>query len=119
MSGCTHNCPGCFNQDYQIFNYGENGIIRSKKELQKQISLPQIAGLTLLGGEPMQNLEGLIILLRRLRKFLAKNNLDKNIWLYSGYTYEQIINNRDKLELLNLVDVLVDGLYIDELKRST
>ena len=116
VSGCRHNCPGCFNQDYQNFKYGEAWNQAIEKQLQEQMSLPQINGLTLLGGEPMQNCEGLIPIIERLHTYLESNNLKKDIWLYSGYTYEQILADSQRLELLKLVDVLVDGLFIENLK---
>ena len=118
VSGCTHNCPGCFNGDYQRFNYGQKWNDEIEKQVLDQMSLEQIDGLTLLGGEPMQNTAGLIPLLEHLRQFLADHNLEgkKDIWVYSGYTYEQILADPNRLALLKLCDVLVDGLFVEELK---
>ena len=109
--------PTHTNETTAIPTYIKNGdTLLIEKQLQEQMSLPQINGLTLLGGEPMQNCEGLIPIIERLHTYLESNNLKKDIWLYSGYTYEQILADSQRLELLKLVDVLVDGLFIENLK---
>ncbi len=116
VSGCSHHCYNCFNRAYQDFNYGSEWNSSIEERLQKQIALPEIAGLTLLGGEPMQNTAGLIPILERLHAFLGKKVLQKDIWIYSGYTYEQILENEQRLNLLKLCDILVDGLYVEALR---
>lgn len=110
VTGCTHKCPECFNEEYQDFSAGK---LWTDKETQTIITYLQdsnVIGLTLLGGEPMQNLE--------LIKILAevKKAVDKPIWIYSGYTFEQIMKDQKKKELLGMCHVLVDGLFINELK---
>lgn len=110
VTGCTHNCRNCFNKEYQDFNYGE---VWTEAETEKVIEFlkdDNVSGLTLLGGEPMQNLE-LIQVLKAV-----KDKVEKPIWVYSGYTYEEIMENEKRTELLKLCDVLVDGKFIEELK---
>ncbi len=122
VSGCTHNCKGCFNLDYQDFNYGKEMTFAVTDKIISLIKQKQYKGLTLIGGEPFQNLE-LVKYVKPIREFVDnynKANQDKNftkkdIWVYSGYTYEQILKDSQKLELLKLCDVLVDGLFVEKL----
>lgn len=110
VTGCTHKCPECFNEEYQDFSAGK---LWTDKETQTIITYLQdsnVTGLTLLGGEPMQNLELIQILAE------VKKAVDKPIWIYSGYTFEQIMKDQKKKELLGMCHVLVDGLFINELK---
>jgi len=113
VSGCTHNCPGCFNTDYKKFNYGEIWDEEIEETFINYIKEPIIKGVTILGGEPMDQLrdDDLLNLLIRI-----KDETKKNIWLYSGYTYEQILAHKKRKKILELTDVLVDGLYVQELK---
>lgn len=111
VSGCTHNCKGCFNQLYMDFNYGELWNQDHTKKIIHYLSQDMVDGLTILGGEPFQNLDGLIELVA-----IIKSQVNKNIWIYSGYTFEQIISDAKKLKLLKLCDVLVDGLFDYRLK---
>ena len=111
VTGCTHNCPNCFNQEYQDFAFGEVWTDRETDEVIEYLKDDAVAGLTLLGGEPFQNSIDLTTILKDIKK-----SIDKTIWAYSGYTYEQIIENENRKNLLLECDVLVDGLYIEELK---
>ncbi len=121
-SGCTHNCKGCFNYDYQRFDYGEKMTFEVVDKIIERLKLKQYKGLTLLGGEPFQNLE-LIDFMRPVRKFIDEYNSKienkefskKDIWVYSGYTFEQILADEKMLELLKLTDVLIDGLFQQKL----
>lgn len=111
VTGCTHGCKGCFNREYWDFTYGKEWDNDATNTVISYLKEPVVSGLTLLGGEPMQNLE-LTKVLRDIKK-----EVNKNIWIYSGYTYEQIIKDPKKLELLKECDILVDGLFIEELKN--
>lgn len=110
VTGCTHNCRNCFNKEYQDFNYGEVWTEAETGKLIEFLKDDNVSGLTLLGGEPMQNLE-LIQVLKAV-----KDKVEKPIWVYSGYTYEEIMENEKRTELLKLCDVLVDGRFVEELK---
>ncbi len=107
VTGCTHKCPECFNELYQDFAYGDEWTEDTTELLLSYLRNPAVSGLTLLGGEPMQN-TWLTSVIRRVREELPAN---KNIWIYSGYTYEQILANDSRRELLELCDILVDGLF--------
>lgn len=114
VSGCTHNCQGCFNREFMKFNYGKSWTKETEDEFMTMITDPQVKGVTILGGEPMDQIndDALYTLLRRI-----KSETGKNIWIYSGYTYEEIMTHDMRQKMLLLCDVLVDGLFIEELKN--
>ena len=120
VSGCTHFCKGCFNSEAWDFNYGEPFTKDTENELLEALSPSWIDGLTLLGGEPMepQNQRALLPFLKRLKEMYPK----KTIWCFSGYTLEDelLADSRARCEvtdeMLSLIDVLVDGEFVEELK---
>ena len=108
--GCKHNCKGCFNPDTHYFNGGEN---RNMDELiESVLDNPMIKGVTFSGGDPLEQAEKFAY----MAKAFKNNNL--NIWCYTGYTYEYIREHKDENngwnELLNNIDVLVDGKFEEE-----
>lgn len=109
VTGCSLNCKNCFNKDYQNPSFGNPWTEKEDELIASYLSDPNVAGLTILGGEPFENAQGLISLLKKIKT-------NKSIWIYSGYTYDYLIKNDDTLELLNLVDVLVDGPFIESMK---
>ncbi len=117
VSGCTHHCEGCFQPQTWDFAYGEPFTEEVEKEVLASLEPDYIAGLTLLGGEPMEpdNQRGLISLLRGFREHFC----DKDLWVYSGYTFEKDIlaaggsaHCEVTEELLSYMDILVDGEFI-------
>ena len=119
VSGCTHRCKGCFNSVAWDFNYGEVFDKRVEDEIMASLSQPHIKGITLLGGEPFepQNQGALLELTNRIRKELPS----KNIWCFSGYTIEEMLNGKlseceTTRPLLENIDVLVDGKFVEEPK---
>ena len=112
VSGCRNHCKGCFNPETWDFDYGRPFTRATEDEIIKALRPSWIQGLSILGGEPTEeeNAAVLIPFLKRVRAVLP----DKDIWLYSGYTYEAL---RDK-EILTLADVLVDGPFLLELKDA-
>ena len=112
VSGCRNHCKGCFNPETWDFDYGRPFTRETEDEIIKALRPSWIQGLSILGGEPTEeeNAAVLIPFLKRVRAALP----DKDIWLYSGYTYEAL---RDK-EILTLADVLVDGPFLLELKDA-
>lgn len=112
VTGCTHNCPECFNKEYQNFQAGDEWTKTQTKEVLEHLKESVVDGLTILGGEPFQNLPDLTSIISEIREYS-----DKSIWIYSGYTFEQIIDDPVKFDLLKLCDVLVDGLFVNELKN--
>jgi len=121
VSGCTHHCKGCFQPQTWSFTYGTPFTEDTVEELLQDLSKSYVSGITLLGGEPFEpeNQPELVQLLRRIRTELPT----KTIWAFSGYTYEQLTGdsraNCGSLteEYLSLLDVLVDGEFVEEKKN--
>jgi len=119
VSGCTHRCKGCFNKETWDFSYGLPFDGKAQQQLLKYLDHSYIAGLSLLGGEPLEpeNQRELLPLLKQVRTQFP----DKTIWCYSGYTLEYILEQMlpgslVTRELADYVDVLVDGLFIEKEK---
>ena len=112
VTGCTHCCYNCFNEEYQDFSAGEEWTESDTEKLLSYVKAPACSGLTLLGGEPFQNIEGLIPLVDRVLEVAPQ----KPIWVYSGYTYEEILGCPNKRQLLERCHILVDGKFVDELR---
>ena len=106
VSGCTNDCEGCFNKELQDFKYGTKWTDETEDEFMTYVKNPNVVGVNILGGEPMQQDLSLLKLLIRI-----KQETNKNIWLWSGFTYEYIINNVHCKKILNYIDVLVDGKF--------
>lgn len=117
VSGCNHNCKGCFNKEYQDFQYGERWNEKFFNQLLNQLEKKEIQGLTLLGGEPMEHARELTVILKDLKNSLSSKGLKKDFWIYSGFTLEEIKRNEDMLNLLKECDVLVDGRFVESLKN--
>ena len=121
VSGCTHHCPGCFNEIAWDFAYGEPFTEETIENILRMLSPSYIKGLTLLGGEPFEpsNQAGLLPLVQAVKQRYS----DKTIWAYSGYLFQQDILS-GKLgdwevtqALLSCVDVLVDGPFVEAKKN--
>lgn len=116
VSGCNNNCQGCFNKEAQDFNYGFNYTKETEKSILESLSPNYIEGLSLLGGEPFEirNQEVVLDLVKKVKKEYP----NKNIWCYSGFTIEELLNRRNNItdQLLKNIDVLVDGRFIENLK---
>lgn len=122
VSGCTHHCKNCFNPETWDFSYGEEFTHDVQDRIISMLEPDYIAGLTVLGGEPFEpdNQEALLPFLKRFKEKFP----GKNLWMYSGYTYEELTGeSRARCEytddILSLVDVLVDGEFVEELKKIT
>lgn len=109
VSGCLFACKGCFNRAIQNFNYGTPYTKELEDKIIEDLSHDYVQGLTLLGGEPFLNTEVCVSLVKRVRDEFGSS---KDIWSWSGYTFEELLQEtEDKLELLRLIDVLVDGRF--------
>ena len=115
VSGCRHHCPGCFQPLTWDFSYGQPLTQDTVDELLRLLQPDYIAGLTLLGGEPMEpeNQPALLDLVRQVKQAYP----EKNIWCFSGYLYDDLAAGKIgdgavTRALLGLVDVLVDGEFI-------
>lgn len=117
ISGCNNNCKGCFNKEAQDFNYGEKYSEELERRIFKILENEHIQGLSILGGEPLdpKNQEGVLALIVKVKE---KYPL-KDIWLWSGYTIDNLISREDPIttKILNEIDYIVDGPFIEELKN--
>ena len=121
VSGCTHRCKGCFNEEAQDFSFGKPFDRAVEDELLRQLEPSHIAGLTILGGEPMEplNQRALAPFLRRFRERFGNA---KTLWIYTGCVYEDLLNPSSRWrtevtdEILSMCNVLVDGPFVEELK---
>lgn len=108
VSGCMFHCEGCYNAATWSFKEGIPYTKELEEQIMRDLAQPYVQGLTLLGGEPFLNTGILIPLVKRIRKELP----EKDIWSWTGYTWEELmLETPDKLELLQLVDILVDGRF--------
>lgn len=120
VSGCNHHCKNCFNQVTWDFNYGKPFTDQTIDTIINYMSPSYIKGLTLLGGEPLEpaNQKGILPLLKKVRQVYP----DKNIWCFTGFDYDKDVIGRmyssipETKEILSLIDVLVDGKFIEEKK---
>lgn len=120
VSGCTNHCKNCFQPQTWAFDYGQPFTEETEEYILKLLRPDYINGLTLLGGEPFEpaNQRALLPFVRRVRARYPR----KNIWSFTGFTYEELMREGSYPrceatdELLSLLDVLVDGRYVDALK---
>lgn len=113
-SGCKHHCVGCHNKETWDFNCGKPYTEEVEKILFDRIDKPYIKGLTLTGGDPLYHYEDILLLLKRFRdKFGGK----KDVWLYTGFTFDDV--KKDFNGILNYVDYVVDGQYEEEKRDET
>ena len=110
-AGCPNRCPGCHNpQSWDINNGTEVDI----EDIMKKILDDPFADVTFSGGDPMFQPVGFTALAKGI-----KQHSNKNIWCYTGWLFEDLLKNPQQKELLEYIDVLVDGRYIDSLKDET
>ena len=127
VSGCTHHCRGCFNPQTWSFTYGQPYTEETENTLLDLLAPAYIDGITLLGGEPMEpdNQRALLPLLQKIRERYP----NKSIWCFSGYTLDEDLWHPDGTkpqgraycevtdELLSMIDVLIDGEFVEERKN--
>lgn len=118
MSGCEHYCKNCFNQDYWNFNEGRVITLNTLNTIRKYLDKPYIKGLSILGGEPLhpKNVVAVASMIAYVRYHFGYT---KDIWLWSGYTYEELLNREcsNTKYVLSRLDVLVDGKF-EESKKN-
>lgn len=119
VSGCTHHCKNCFNPETWNFEYGKPFTKETENYIIECLSPSYIDGLSLLGGEPFEpdNQKVLLPFLRRVKNDLP----NKTIWCYTGYLFDKELLNESRArceftdEMLSLIDVIVDGEFIQDL----
>ena len=120
VSGCNHHCKNCFNQEAWDFNYGKEFTEKEIDKVIEELDHPYVAGLSLLGGEPLEytNQKGLLPLVKKVKEKYP----EKNIWCYTGFTFDEDVMNgmckkwSETPELLSYLDVVVDGKFEEEKK---
>ena len=123
VSGCTHHCKNCFNKETWDFSFGKPFTEETEKLLLNELAPDYIDGLSLLGGEPFEpaNQAALLPFLRRVKERYPR----KNIWCYTGYLFDRELLSDSRArcehtdEMLSLIDVLVDGEFVQELYSIT
>ena len=105
-AGCPNHCPECHNPQSWDINHG---TMTSTEEIMKEIMSDPFANVTFSGGDPMFQAAGFAELAREIRK-----QSNKTIWCFTGFTFEKLLKNPQQKELLQLIDVLVDGPYMKE-----
>ena len=123
VSGCRNGCKDCFQPETWDFSYGTPFTSQTENEIIKMLSPSYISGLTVLGGEPFEpeNQRELLPFLKRVKKEYP----DKNIWVYTGFTFEELFDEKSRgccevtKEILSLIDVLVDGRFERDKKDIT
>ena len=110
-AGCKHKCPGCHNPQSWAFDQGRE---MTTEEVMRVIEADPFANVTFSGGDPMQQAEGFTALAQAIRK-----RTTKNIWCYTGYTFEKLLNMPAQRKLLELLDVLVDGPFVEAQRDTT
>ena len=120
VSGCTHRCPVCFNEEAWDFNFGKPFTQETIDYIIDLLKPDFYKGITFLGGEPLEhvNQQGLLPLARKIREVYP----EKSIWCFTGYDFEKDVLGRminewpETKELLSYIDVLVDGEFIEAQK---
>ena len=120
VSGCTNRCKNCFQPETWDFCYGKPFTAETEEQLLNMLKPSYIHGLSLLGGEPFEpeNQRVLLPFVRRVRAAFPR----KTVWCFTGFTYDELLTEGSHPrceatdELLSLLDVLVDGRYVEELK---
>lgn len=107
-AGCAHHCKGCHNPQSWDFNGGREMSVYLLLDIIKK---DEFANVTFSGGDPLYQVEAFTELARRI-----KAETDKTIWCYTGYTYEEILNDKRLSQILPYIDTLVDGPYVEELR---
>lgn len=110
VSGCRNHCKGCFNKETWDFNYGEKFTSDTLEEILELLAPNYIQGLTILGGDPFEpeNIETVMELCKEVKTRYPS----KDIWVYTGYHYENFSNH----PIMDFIEVLVDGPFVENLK---
>jgi anaerobic ribonucleoside-triphosphate reductase activating protein len=115
ISGCKHKCPECHNPETWDFNYGKVFTPEDQSKVIDYCKQSYVNGCTISGGDPLYHAKDLLFFVKRFKAECP----DKDIWIYSGFTYEEIMQDKDMKKLVKMCDVLVDGLFEKDNKDLT
>ena len=116
VTGCLRNCPGCFNKQAQDPAFGKLFDDEAKEKIFTELDNEWCKGLSVLGGEPMSRLSDNRAQVIAFCKEVKEKYPDKDIWMWSGYTMEELMSIPDTKDIFKYIDVLVDGPFVQEKK---
>ena len=119
VSGCGRKCPNCFNPEAQNPEYGKPFDDKAKQKIFAELDMPYCKGLSLLGGDPMSILSDNRKVVISFCKEVKEKFPDKDIWMWTGYTYEELLADASAKEVFDYIDYVVDGPFIEELKDAS
>lgn len=114
VAGCEHHCKGCQNPVTWDAGYGAEFTFKDAEEIFRDLEKKYVSGITISGGDPFHpaNRKDVLCLI----EFIKTKYPDKTIWVYTGYTWEEITQTLELMTVVKAVDVLVDGRFVEELK---
>lgn len=115
FSGCKFNCYKCFNKEAQDFNYGKPYTKEIEDLYINYLKDEHVVCANLLGGEVFQ--QDLNVILNLVKRI--KTEINKPIWVWTGYKYEQLLKDENKVKILNYIDILIDGQFENDKKDMT
>ena len=116
VSGCARHCKGCFNQAAQDPSFGKPFDDAAKAKIFSELDKDYCKGLSLLGGDPMSKLSDNRKVVIELCREVKEKFPNKDIWMWTGYTYEELLEDDTAKEVFNYIDFLVDGPFIESKK---
>lgn len=116
VTGCMRKCPGCFNEEAQDPDFGKKFDDDAKKRIFKELAEPTCDGLSLMGGEPLSKCSDNRKEVIKLCKECREKFPNKSQWMWTGYTFEEIASDPSMRDILNYVDVIVDGPFVESKK---
>lgn len=117
IAGCSHNCPGCHNPETHDYKAGRVFDEKAERSLFEKLSKPYIKGLTVSGGDPLDQSQEVLSQLKGILKKVREKFPEKDVWMYTGFEYEEL--DRNQLDVLQYVDTLVDGPFKQKLRDIT
>lgn len=116
VSGCGRKCPNCFNPEAQNPDYGKPFDDKAKQKIFSELDKPYCKGLSLLGGDPMSVLSDNRQVVISLCKEVKEKYPEKDIWMWTGYKYEELLADETAREIFDYIDYVVDGPFVEEKK---
>ncbi|MBO6031826.1 MAG: anaerobic ribonucleoside-triphosphate reductase activating protein [Prevotella sp.] len=116
VSGCARHCKGCFNPEAQDPEYGKPFDDKAKQKIFAELEKPYCKGLSLLGGDPMSILADNRKVVIDFCKEVKAKYPEKDIWMWTGYTYDELLKDEAAKDIFTYIDYVVDGPFVDEMK---